>query len=66
MPMRVQGARDGDGARGMGQGARVGSYGPNIPPRKIAAIHTPMLVSTYIHIYFLKLSKGIVLTHIDH
>ena len=55
---------------GMGQSApgkgRAGSNGPNIPPRKIAAIHTPMLVSTYIHIYFLKLSLGIVLTHIDH
>jgi hypothetical protein len=31
------GEGEGRAARGMG---RVGSYGPNIPPRKIAAIHT--------------------------
>jgi hypothetical protein len=65
-------AHAGLGARGEGAGHeargkwRAGSNGPNIQPEKIVAIHTPMLVSTYIHIYFLKLSKGIVLTHLDH
>jgi hypothetical protein len=58
------GARGEGKGCGTGQGARAGSNGPNIQPEKIAAIHTPMLVSTYIHIYFLKLSKGIVLTHL--
>ena len=73
LPIDVMGrmglAPTGSGACGEGEGQSApgesapGSYGPNIQPEKIAAIHTPMLVSTYIHIYFLRLSLGIVLTH---